>query len=74
MKQIPQLGCSSLITQIMFAAGVAYPMPILSECSPDRPWGFHPEVVDNLCPRCGWCAGGSRQPEPELSAPEEAAL
>jgi hypothetical protein len=25
-------------------------------CSPARPWGIHPAIVDNLCPRCGWTA------------------
>jgi hypothetical protein len=25
-------------------------------CSPAKPWGLHPIIVDNLCPRCGWLA------------------
>ncbi len=25
-------------------------------CSPDKPWGIHPAILDDLCPRCGWSA------------------
>ncbi|HEX8533277.1 MAG TPA: hypothetical protein VF662_03855 [Allosphingosinicella sp.] len=28
------------------------------ECSPETPWGLHPAVLDNICPRCGWTARG----------------
>jgi hypothetical protein len=30
------------------------------ECSPATPWGIHPAVLDNACPRCGWIA---REPQ-----------
>jgi hypothetical protein len=26
------------------------------ECSPENPWGVHPAMVENACPRCGWTA------------------
>ena len=25
-------------------------------CSPAKPWGIHPAIVDDFCPRCGWIA------------------
>jgi hypothetical protein len=28
------------------------------QCSPDSPWGLHPAVIENVCPRCGWVARG----------------
>jgi hypothetical protein len=28
------------------------------ECSPETPWGLHPAVTENVCPRCGWIARG----------------
>ncbi|HEX8401428.1 MAG TPA: hypothetical protein VF628_06945 [Allosphingosinicella sp.] len=27
-----------------------------SFCSPARPWGIHPSLEANHCPRCGWAA------------------
>lgn len=30
-------------------------------CSPDRPWGIHPELrSDEECRRCGWTAPGPK--------------
>jgi hypothetical protein len=26
------------------------------KCSPETPWGLHPAVTENVCPRCGWVA------------------
>jgi hypothetical protein len=26
------------------------------ECSKEKPWGIHPALRDDLCPRCGWSA------------------
>jgi hypothetical protein len=26
------------------------------ECSREKPWGIHPALRDDLCPRCGWSA------------------
>ncbi len=37
------------------------------ECSPETPWGLHPPVTDNVCPRCGWVA---REPASEATAAE----
>jgi hypothetical protein len=37
------------------------------ECSPETPWGLHPAVMENVCPRCGWVAR-------EISEDEAAAL
>jgi hypothetical protein len=27
-----------------------------AQCSPAQPWGIHPAMVQNACPRCGWVA------------------
>ncbi len=26
------------------------------QCTPETPWGLHPAVTENVCPRCGWVA------------------
>jgi hypothetical protein len=26
------------------------------ECSREKPWGIHPSLRHNHCPRCGWAA------------------
>lgn len=45
---------------------------IAIECTPETPWGIHPAVVDDSCPRCGWAArvavGGAALPPPEGQA------
>lgn len=33
------------------------------ECSREKPWGIHPALRHNHCPRCGWAA-------PEPPAPQ----
>ena len=40
------------------------------ECSPATPWGFHPLVAENVCPRCGWIA---RPGQLQVEAPDGAA-
>jgi hypothetical protein len=34
-----------------------------SFCSPAQPWGIHPAITDNLCPRCGWTARELAEPQ-----------
>jgi hypothetical protein len=50
----------------------------MSFCSPAKPWGLHPSIEDNLCPRCGWTAREAAEPEvqdgdPPLRGAEPAA-
>jgi hypothetical protein len=36
------------------------------ECSREKPWGIHPALRHNHCPRCGWVAPAppAREPAP----------
>ncbi len=49
--------------QIKLMNSVVSPGAERAECSPESPWGFHPAMVDNACPRCGWTARNTGQPE-----------
>lgn len=43
-----------------------------SLCSPIRPWGIHPALAADLCPRCGWVARGPYEPAlPDGDPPAE---
>ena len=33
-----------------------------AQCSPAQPWGIHPAMVENACPRCGWVARAMAAP------------
>jgi hypothetical protein len=37
------------------------------ECSREKPWGIHPSLRHNHCPRCGWAAPAA--PAPMQHAP-----
>jgi hypothetical protein len=32
------------------------------ECSREKPWGIHPSLRHNHCPRCGWAAPAAPAP------------
>jgi hypothetical protein len=33
------------------------------ECSREKPWGIHPSLRHNHCPRCGWAAPAPPPPQ-----------
>jgi hypothetical protein len=43
-----------------------------SFCSPARPWGIHPALTADLCPRCGWTAREPAAPDGDPPRPAPA--